>query len=982
MEKRLVSLINNEDKKNPLTDNQISKKLNVQREYITIMRNKMSIPNSRDRRREVLFLKIQEVLNEDKDITESQLAKILKREGYKISLNSVIKYKEELLKGEEVENFDNNLNFENNSSNYVLEEEKNFSFKDIIGSEGSLKLCIQQAKAAILYPPYGLHTLILGPSGAGKSDLATAMFKYAKKSGTIDKKASFIVFNCADYAENPQLLMGQLFGYKKGAFTGAIEDKAGLVEKANGSILFLDEVHRLPPEGQEMLFYLIDKGRFRRLGDELERNVQVTIILATTESPDSVLLTTFRRRIPMVVELPDLNSRPLEERLDLIKYFFNKESCRTKKIIKISSETAKALLLYDCPGNVGQLRSDIQVSCARSFLNSLVNQSSKMEVTLNELPVNVRTGSLKIQNNRKEIHNIVSSSGLIVCPNNRADKISLKEDLYVLSNEVYKDIEERYIHLQNKKVNQEAINYIIGNEMEQRLKNFIKKVNSSVRNIEKSGLANIVGEEIVYITNKILHVAKLRLGIDVDDLYYVLAIHLNTTINRIKQGKLLKNPQLDTVKREFKEEFEVAKEMLSIINDELNINLSEDEAGFITMYLRMSAEEQNNCIEGRVGVLVMTHGNVAKGMLDVANRLLGVKYGSSLEMSLEDKPQKMLDTAINVVKKIDEGKGVLLLVDMGSLTSFGELINKETDIKTRVLPRVDTVMVIEAVRRAILPNSNLDEIADTLLEENIKVLDNSSNNFLIDRKEPKTKTIITICITGQGSAKKIKDVLSEKIWTLRDNVDIIPIGVVDSGFKELILNIKKNNDLVAIVGTINPNIDDIPYISFQEILDSDGIFRIKRLLGNKDQIFTDNKEVQGIELIDIIRPSTTILDMNIENKENAILNLGHLLYKNNFVEKEFVQSVLDREEMGPVFFAEGIVIPHGDVRYVKETSIAFGRIKEGIEWGISRAKFVGVLAIKSSDVNIVQSLYDFLNREGTLGKIMNVKSYNDFIRLF
>lgn len=127
---------------------------------------------------------------------------------------------------------------------------------------------------------------------------------------------------------------GQLFGYKKGAFTGAIEDKAGLVEKANGSILFLDEVHRLPPEGQEMLFYLIDKGRFRRLGDELERNVQVTIILATTESPDSVLLTTFRRRIPMVVELPDLNSRPLEERLDLIKYFFNKESCRTKKNYK------------------------------------------------------------------------------------------------------------------------------------------------------------------------------------------------------------------------------------------------------------------------------------------------------------------------------------------------------------------------------------------------------------------------------------------------------------------------------------------------------------------------------------------------------------------------------------------------------------------------------------------------------------------------
>ncbi|MCR2045140.1 sigma 54-interacting transcriptional regulator [Anaerosalibacter massiliensis] len=980
MEKKVVSLINNEDEKNPLTDNQISKKLNVQREYVTMIRNKMGIPNSRDRMKEVLFPKIQEILNEDNDITESDLAKILKKEGYKISLNSVIKYKEELLRSKEVNYFDNNL--KESPSNYVLEEEKNFSFKDIIGCEGSLKLCIQQAKAAILYPPNGLHTLILGPSGAGKSDLATAMFKYAKKSGTIEKKASFIVFNCADYAENPQLLMAQLFGYKKGAFTGANENKAGLVEKADGSILFLDEVHRLPPEGQEMLFYLLDKGRFRRLGDEQERKVQVTIISATTESPDSVLLTTFRRRIPMVIELPDLNSRPLEERFNLIKYFFSKESYRTKKVIKISSEAMKALLLYDCPGNVGQLRSDIQVSCARSFLNSLVKQDNKMEITLNELPVNVKTGSLKIQNNRKEIHNLVNSSGLIVFPNNRADKISLKEDLYVLSNEIYTDIEERYIHLQNKKVNQEAINYIIGNEMEQRLKNFMKKVNSSVRSIEKSGLTSIVGEEIVYITNKILNIAKLRLSIDVDNLYYVLAIHLNTTINRIKQGKLLKNPQLDNVKKEFEEEFEVAKEMVSIINDELNINLSEDEAGFITMYLRMSVEGQNQDIEGRVGVLVMTHGNVAKGMLDVANRLLGVNFGKSLEMSLDEKPQAMLDLAIDVVKKIDEGKGVLLLVDMGSLTSFGELISKKTGIEIRVLPRVDTVMVIEAVRRAILPSSNLDDIADTLLEENIKVLDNSSNNLIKNRKEPKTKAIITICITGQGSAKKIKDVLSEKIGAIENNIDIIPIGVVDYGFKELILNIKKNNNLVAIVGTINPNIYGIPYVSFQEVLDSDGISKIERLLRNHDYISSDNRDVQDFELIDIVRPSTTILDMNVENKEDAILKLGHLLYEKGFVEKEFIQSVLDREEMGPVFFTEGVVIPHGDVKYVKETSIAFGRIQEGIEWGVSRAMFVGVIAIKSSDVNIVQSLYDFLNRKDTLEKIMDAKSYNDFIRLF
>lgn len=89
---------------------------------------------------------------------------------------------------------------------------------------------------------------------------AETMYKYAKEIGKLKANAPFVAFNCADYANNPQLLMSHIFGVKKGTYTGAIMDRIGLVEKANEGILFLDEVHRLPAEGQEMLFYLIDKG--------------------------------------------------------------------------------------------------------------------------------------------------------------------------------------------------------------------------------------------------------------------------------------------------------------------------------------------------------------------------------------------------------------------------------------------------------------------------------------------------------------------------------------------------------------------------------------------------------------------------------------------------------------------------------------------------------------------------------------------------
>ena len=128
-------------------------------------------------------------------------------------------------------------------------------FRSMIGASGSMKNAVEQAKAAVLYPPKGLNTLITGPTGSGKSYFAHAMFHYAQSNGIISSDKELIVFNCADYANNPQLLMSHLFGYSQGAFTGANTDKEGLIQQADLGMLFLDEIHRLPPEGQEMTFY-------------------------------------------------------------------------------------------------------------------------------------------------------------------------------------------------------------------------------------------------------------------------------------------------------------------------------------------------------------------------------------------------------------------------------------------------------------------------------------------------------------------------------------------------------------------------------------------------------------------------------------------------------------------------------------------------------------------------------------------------------
>lgn len=257
----------------------------------------------------------------------------------------------------------------------------------------SLFSSVEKSKAAILYPPKGMNILILGETGVGKSMFANLIHKYAVEMGRMKADAPFITFNCADYANNPQLLIGQLFGTKKGAYTGADSDKIGLIDKANGGILFLDEVHRLPPEGQEMFFTFMDKGTYRRLGEtEVESRADVLIISATTENPDSALLKTFIRRIPMIIRIPDLSERNIEERFNLISQFMREESFRLGREIKVSVNTMRALLSYHCPNNVGQLKTDVQLICAKAYADYISHKKDEIIVSSIDIPEYIRQG--------------------------------------------------------------------------------------------------------------------------------------------------------------------------------------------------------------------------------------------------------------------------------------------------------------------------------------------------------------------------------------------------------------------------------------------------------------------------------------------------------------------------------------------------------------------------------------------------------------
>ncbi|ADL08199.1 sigma 54-interacting transcriptional regulator [Thermosediminibacter oceani] len=967
MKERLMELIKNEDKKNPYTDEQLAGMLGARRDEVTILRGELNIPDSRERRKPYLMKAMEEEMVKNPNVSDRELTRLIQKRGFNVSRFIISQLRKELSARPQKQ-----LQ-ETPEKKYKAGSESSTAFERIIGYDGSLKPQIQQAKAAVLYPPHGLHTMILGPTGVGKSILAEAMYQFAIETGKLPPNAPFVVFNCADYAENPQLLLSQLFGHVKGAYTGADSSKDGLVEKANGGILFLDEVHRLPPEGQEILFYLIDKGKFRRLGEtEAYRSANVMIIAATTEDIESSLLLTFRRRIPMIIELPPLSARPISERYEIIKDFFRKESDRIGVKIKIKQEALRALLMYDCPGNIGQLRSDIQVACARGFLSYIGNQQDFIEVDLIDLPVHARRGMLKVQNRIPEIETILKGD-LMVNPGESGITFLPKEDLYILPEEIYRYIEEKYQELQNQGLSQDVINRVIGGELEVKFQQLVKQFETKQKMLDKKDLEGIVGSHVVNLAEQMMRVAERKLGKVDNHLFYCLAIHLSATLDRIRQGKPIINPQLEKVKNEYTLEYRLAKEMLNVVELATGYKIPEDEVAFVAMYLR-TATRPIDLKTGRVGVVVLTHGHVAKGMVEVANRLLGVDHAVGIEMGLDEKPESALNKTMEVVKNIDEGKGVLLLVDMGSLMTFGEIITQKTGIPTRTVWRVDTVMVLEAVRRAILPDTNLDDIVENIQKDELEIGRFAFNEIRQDND--KEWVILTVCITGKGAAIKLKELIKEVAPDIFDKAEIIPIGaMMDEDIKLQVKKIKMEKKVAAIVGTVNPEDEDIPFISLEELVSGEAFNTIRQIMGVTEKVKTFDNKLSGIlPFTDLFHEDLIVINGDFQMKNDVLDQLGNLLIKNNFVNERYLLDVYRRELMGPTLLKNKVAIPHGTPENVLKSAIALAILKNPIKWTHEdEAEIVVMLALKENSVEIFRRLYKVLQDVNFIDKVKSLK---------
>lgn len=735
-------------------------------------------------------------------------------------------------------------------------------FQKVIGGNGSMKVPIEQAKAAILYPPRGLNCLITGATGSGKTHFAHIMFEFAKDRGLINGHEELVVFNCADYAHNSELLMSHLFGYAAGAFTGANKEKEGLIAKADGGMLFLDEIHRLPPEGQEMIFYFMDNGKYNRLGETAkERQADVRIICATTEDATSYLLSTFIRRIPISIQLPSFNQRQTKEKIDLVKLMVGIEAERIQRKISLTEDVVKALIGSVTYGNVGQLKSNIQLICARSFLSHM--DKEEIVITLEDLTEEVKIGLSLLANNRQFLAELAQDLEPIMEVSPDQNLMLPLVDSYELPYNLYEIIDEKAALLKDDGVDQDSINQFIMTDINVHLKSFYKDHRLTF-DIEKK-LAEIVEQKVIDLTKKIYDVAKAKLNDSFQvNFIYAMSLHISSFLKRHQldnQGEMNSNDSIRKMVKEYPAEYEVALDIKALILDAYQIEIPLEEVEYLTVLLVSLKKEKPT---GRIGIVVAAHGNsTATSMVQVVKQLFGSDNLVAVDMPVEMKPRVALEEIINAVEQVNNGSGVILLVDMGSLGTFSEEIHRRTGILVRTVDMVTTALVLEVARKTELLDTDLDRLFHSL--KNFSGYGNNLNQEpeqeVPQPNQSLKKAIVAICASGQGTAQRMKDIIEKYLAEVGEKeLEVLPISIVEMA--AVLKKLQTNYQLIAVTGIVDPKIG-VRYIPMELLFSGEAKSILQELVLDAEDIFEpvvlDDQQSWGI-CQDYLRTNFTFIN--------------------------------------------------------------------------------------------------------------------------
>ncbi|EEN7939896.1 AAA domain-containing protein, partial [Salmonella enterica] len=720
--------------------------------------------------------------------------------------------------------------------------ERQDSLELLIGAQGSLQESLRQCKAAISYPGAGLPLLLRGPTGTGKSFLARQLWQYAIEQGILPPEAPFTVFNCAEYANNPELLTSKLFGHAKGAFTGADRAISGLIETSNGGVLFIDEVHRLPPEGQEKLFHFMDNGTWRRLGESsAERNATVRLIFASTEDLEKHFLATFIRRIPVIVKILPIAERGQYERLAFIHHFFRREAQRLHHDLSLDSEIISQLMQETLEGNVGGLENLIRNICASAWTFGQrddgvlkVKAGQLPDRLLMEVPFTVPLAAERVMIYREGgVFPLVSGQ--------HQEYLRLMENICGLCEE-----------LTQENITARTFDKLVYQNLTLYLDALMNKESPRVRQDKRLRFIEDVGKAIA---------AHYDLELNAEFAYLTGRYLTSLPLTPVEAPPSVRHVMLRWLEEAPGLAQRVAQKLLDVVNNKYDLLID-------TLDRLVVAAIVSNAIDatsgGKVKALIIAHGySTASSIAGVANRLIGEKIYHAMDMPMEVAFSDVSRAIVDYLQHTDTRAGVMVLIDMGYTKEIAEALLSVIHGPLVVVDNVTTRLALNVASEIAL-QKNIEQIAEEIVPLN------QSRWDVFWPAQKKARALLVTCITGIGTAFKFKN-LMEKSQLTDFDINIIACEYTRLKNGRMAAPLLNQYDVIAVVGTIDPQLAGTPWVGIEELLGEQGFAHLSQLLSgylNDKQIALINKNmVREFSLHNVVN-SLTIL--------NASKTMGHI----------------------------------------------------------------------------------------------------------
>ncbi|VEA57314.1 sigma-54 dependent transcriptional regulator [Salmonella enterica subsp. enterica] len=714
--------------------------------------------------------------------------------------------------------------------------ERQDSLELLIGAQGSLQESLRQCKAAISYPGAGLPLLLRGPTGTGKSFLARQLWQYAIEQGILPPEAPFTVFNCAEYANNPELLTSKLFGHAKGAFTGADRAVSGLIETSNGGVLFIDEVHRLPPEGQEKLFHFMDNGTWRRLGESSdERSATVRLIFASTEDLEKHFLATFIRRIPVIVKILPIAERGQYERLAFIHHFFRREAQRLHHDLSLDSEIISQLMQETLEGNVGGLENLIRNICASAWTFGQ-RDDGVLEVKAGQLPDRLLMEVPFTVPQTAERVMIYREGGVFPrVSGQHQEYLRLTENICGLCEE-----------LAQENISARTFDKLVYQNLTLYLDALMNKESPRARQDKRLRFIEDVGKAIA---------AHYDLELNAEFAYLTGRYLTSLPLTPVEASPSVRHVMLRWLEEAPGLAQRVAQKLLDVINNKYDLLID-------TLDRLVVAAIVSNAIDatsgGKVKALIIAHGySTASSIAGVANRLIGEKIYHAMDMPMEVAFSDVSRAIVDYLQHTDTRAGVMVLIDMGYTKEIADALLSVIHGPLVVVDNVTTRLALNVASEIAL-QKNIEQIAEEIVPLN------QSRWDVFWPAQKKARALLVTCITGIGTAFKFKN-LMEKSQLTDFDINIIVCEYTRLKNSRMAASLLNQYEVIAVVGTIDPQLVGVPWVGIEELLGEQGYAHLSQLLSgylNDKQIALINKNmVREFSLHNVVN-SLTILNAN------------------------------------------------------------------------------------------------------------------------